>query len=86
MTAKMTGLAAFTRKPKIDDSVEAGAQSVLPGARTRAKKESVALTVRLTRQQWERLHQLALADGVSLQQLMLQGIGTLFRGRGLPEL
>lgn len=86
MTTKMTGLAAFTRKPKVDPSVEAEHNPTHLETRTRAKNESVALTVRLTRQQWERLHQLALADGVSLQQLMLQGLGTLFRGRGLPAL
>ncbi len=86
MTTKTTGLAAFTRKPRIDETALADERSSLVAARTRAKKESVALTVRLTRQQWERLHQLALADGVSLQQLILQGLGTLFRDRGLPKL
>lgn len=86
MKTKMTGLAAFTRKPKIDDSIDAVDRQAHPKTRTRGKNESVALTVRLTRQQWERLHQLALSDGVSLQQLMLQGMGTLFRGRGLPAL
>lgn len=86
MTTKMTGLAAFARKPKIDGTDGAGVQPAPFETRTRAKNASVALTVRLTRHQWERLHQLALADGVSLQQLMLQGLGTLFRGRGLPEI
>ena len=86
MTTKITGLAAFARKPKIDATDDAGVQPPLAETRTRGKKASVALTVRLTRQQWERLHPLALADGVSLQQLMLQGLGSLFRTRGLPDL
>lgn len=86
MTTKMTGLAAFTRKPKIEAADEAGDKPTHSKMRTRGKNESVALTVRLTRQQWERLHQLALSDGVSLQQLMLQGVRTLFLGRGLPEI
>ena len=57
-----------------------------PVTRTRGKAEPAALTVRLTRRQWERLHQLALAEGVSLQRLIVDGLGTLFRQRGLPEL
>lgn len=86
MTAKPTGLAAFTRKPRIDQTSGSQEQLTPPETRTRAKNASVALTVRLTRQQWERLHQLALADGVSLQQLIVLSLGSLFRSRGLPEL
>ena len=86
MSSKPTGLAAFARKPKTNQSVGDSEHQAMPTARTRGKAESVALTVRLTRRQWERLHQLALAEGVSLQRLMVDGLGTLFHQRGLPEL
>jgi hypothetical protein len=40
--------------------------------------------VRLRRADWERLHQLAVAEGVSLQQLALTGLSKIFAGKGLP--
>jgi hypothetical protein len=81
MTAKPTGLAAFTQKnaPKNDGKTE---QAV--SARRRGQGEKVALTVRLDRADWERLHQLAVAEGVSLQALALQGLSKIFNGKGLP--
>jgi hypothetical protein len=52
--------------------------------RRRGQGETVALTVRLRRADWERLHQLAVAEGVSLQQLALTGLSKIFAGKGLP--
>lgn len=86
MSNKPTGLAAFARKPMKDQSTDDFPHQAMPVARTRGKAESVALTVRLTRQQWERVHQLALAEGISLQQLIVSGLAVVFRNKGLPDI
>jgi hypothetical protein len=40
----------------------------------------------LTREQWDRVHDLARAEGISLQALTLRGLSQLFEARGLPPL
>ncbi len=84
MSAKPTGLAAFTR----NRGVAAGeASDDKPAtARKRAQGETVALTVRLPRADWVRLHQLAVAEGVSLQSLAITGLSKVFAEHGLPPL
>jgi hypothetical protein len=90
MTSKSTGLAAFTRKNTAVQSepVSAPATPTAPvlGTRRRGKGEIVSLTVRLRRADWERLHQLATAEGTSIQQLAVQGLSRIFIERGLPGL
>jgi hypothetical protein len=44
----------------------------------------VALSVRLPRADWERLHQLAVAEGVSLQEIIVRGLSQVFTSKGLP--
>jgi hypothetical protein len=44
----------------------------------------VALSVRLARADWERLHQLAVAEGVSLQEIIVRGLSQVFTSKGLP--
>ena len=84
MSAKPTGLAAFTRNRGV------GAAEVSddkPAAvRKRAQGETVALTVRLPRAEWARLHQLAGAEGVSLQTLAIMGLSKVFAEHGLPPI
>ncbi len=87
MNNKPTGLAAFSRKgvvaaPQVDEP----AVEKVGAVRGRGKKEVVALTVRLPRAQWERLHQLAAAEGTSIQALAVQGLSRVFTERGLPGL
>ena len=87
MNNKPTGLAAFSRKgvvaaPQVDEPTVEKVGAV----RGRGKKEVVALTVRLPRAQWERLHQLAAAEGTSIQALAVQGLSRAFTERGLPGL
>ena len=79
--SKPVGLAAFAAKATTIDT----ASEPLP-SRSRGRKETVAITVRLSRPQWERLHQFAVAEGISLQQLTVQGLSTLLRSKGLPIL
>lgn len=90
--SKSTGLAAFTRKPlsapptPSELSVPPTPATNEPGMRVRGKGATVALTVRLTRSQWERIHQLAVSEGVSIQQLAVRGLSHMFEERGLPKL
>jgi len=58
-----------------------------PGlSRQRAKGETVALTIRVNREQWRRLHDLAVVEGLSLNQLALQGLTEILLKRGLKPL
>jgi hypothetical protein len=52
----------------------------------RGQGESVSLTVRLHRADWERVHQLAVAEGTSIQQLATYGLSKVFAEKGLPAL
>jgi hypothetical protein len=54
--------------------------------RQRGKHNVVGLNIRFTRDQWERVHQLALAEGVSIQRLVIRGLSQVFREKGLPTL
>src|SRR2546421_12110188 len=52
--------------------------------RKRGQGATVALSVRLARADWERLHQLAVAEGVSLQEIIVRGLSQVFTSKGLP--
>lgn len=84
MASKPTGLAAFSQRstPASNDST----QTPSAAARKRGRGETVALTVRLSRTDWERLHQLAVSEGTSIQQLAVSGLSTVFASKGLPGL
>lgn len=87
--SKQTGLAAFTRKAAaqpdpIPQVTEPSTNPGSPGSRQRGKGDIVALTVRLSRADWERVHQLAVAEGTSIQQLALKGLSKVFAEKGLP--
>jgi hypothetical protein len=82
MSEKQTGLASYTRR----QSSNATQQTEVTSPRKRGKGETVAITVRLTRAQWERLHQFAVSEGDSLQGLALRGLSMLLREKGLGEL
>ena len=86
MTTKPTGLAAFTRKAT--HQPEQQAESMPTGRKKsgRGKGETVALTVRLPRAEWARLHHLAVSEGVSLQALAIQGFDKVFAEHGLPSM
>ena len=84
MTPRPTGLAAFTRKSTPPEPLSKADDPPDASVRRRGQGPTVALTVRLRRADWERLHQLAVAEGVSLQQLALTGLSKIFAGKGLP--
>jgi len=93
--SKITGLASFTKRgqqstaleaaPKTDaTAVTTTAPAPQPHARARAQKSVVAMSFRISRPDWERLHQLAITEGVSINTLTLRGLSKLFEERGLP--
>ncbi len=56
-----------------------------PGVRKRGQGSKVSIPVRLTRRQWERLHQVAISDGDSLQTVIVRALRLMFQERGLGE-
>ena len=46
----------------------------------------MALTVRLPHSEWERLHRLAVSEGVSIQTLAVRGLSLVFREKGLAAI
>lgn len=87
MSAKPTGLSAFTRTaPAAAQAETEQAASSGKKTRRRAQHETVALTVRISREDWKRLHHLAIAEGSSLQSLALDGLSKVFAEHGLPPI
>ena len=87
MSTKLTGLAAFTKRGTAQPTAsQAGEEAPIDTGRQRAKKDIVALTVRLQRSEWERLHQLAVSEGMSIQSLAVRGLNRVFTDKGLPKL
>ena len=87
MTKKTSGLAAFTRANPVGKLEKEPAQETpAPSQRDRGKGDLVALTVRLPRADWERVHQLAVSEGVSIQKLAVRGLSKVFAEKGLPAL
>lgn len=86
MSTKKTGLAAFARNKAESTATAcvAGQEEDEAAKRHRGKGKTVALTVRLERSEWERLHQLAVSEGVSLQTLAVRGFSAVFAEKGLP--
>ncbi len=88
MSARVTGLAAFTKRGSAQPADATAGEETLTSTqqRQRAKKDVVALTVRLQRAEWERLHQLAVSEGMSIQSLAVRGLNRVFTEKGLPRL
>jgi hypothetical protein len=89
-----TGLAKFAAPSKVAPTTPASSTSSAAEAapvatvseRTRGKGETVNLTVRLSRGDWERVHQLAVSEGTSIQKLAVNGLSRIFLEKGLPGL
>ena len=86
MAEKTTGLAAFTQKkpPRADDPAQGETTPQSAKRRRRGTRQTVALSVRLPRAGWERLHQLAISEGESIQTLAVRGLNKIFAEKGLP--
>jgi len=57
-----------------------------PTAEAKKKTNRVATNLRLTRDQWRRVHELALDEETTVQELAIRGLSRLFEERGLPRL
>ena len=52
--------------------------------RRKGTGETVGVLIRLTHEQWRRLHELALSEGSSLQEAGIIAFSKLFEEKGLP--
>lgn len=96
MAKKPTGLAAFTRPkpgPAADTGIEGAAEMPRPALpvataprRKRGGGETVALTVKVRRIDWQRLRQLADAEGTSIQAMAEVGLSAVLAQHGLPPI
>lgn len=92
---KATGLAAFTRPkanadaaPAATNDLEASSVNAdLPALRRkRGGGETVALTVKVKRTDWQRLRQLADAEGSTIQAIAEAGFSAVLAKHGLPPI
>lgn len=89
---KASGLAAFVKKPEAlptagnQPTLLATEQANTTGRKPRGQGDTVALTVRLKRSDWIRLHEIALAQGTSLQGLAEKGLSSVLQDMGLPPI
>lgn len=93
MAKKATGLAAFTRPKAGADNAgveptETPRQSIdVPAPRRkRGGGETVALTVKVRRSDWQRLRQLADAEGTTIQAMAEAGFSAVLAQHGLPPI
>lgn len=92
MVKKASGLAAFTRPKTTIESVANPGEVVRPsievaaGRRKRGGGETVALTVKVRRSDWQRLRQLADAEGTTIQAIAETGFSAVLAGHGLPPI
>ena len=68
----------------IATSIENPTKNALAGTTLQQKKNRVATNLRLTRDQWRRVHELALDEETTVQELAIRGLSRLFEERGLP--
>ena len=90
--AKKTGLAAFTRPKAAEQSSGATDEALhlaieVPAPRRkRGGGETVALTVKVRRSDWQRLRQLADAEGTTIQAMAEAGLSAVLAQHGLPPI
>ena len=69
--------------PAVTDS---GAPQADPKHRQRGKGDMVGLTLRLTRAQWHRVHELAMHEGKSINGMAVDALSDILVAKGLPPL
>ena len=93
MAKKATGLAAFTRPragaeatslAAIED--DRPAVEIPTPRRKRGGGETGALTVKVRRSDWQRLRQLADAEGTTIQAMAEAGLSAVLAQHGLPPI
>lgn len=92
MVTKKTGLAAFTRQKATENSGDTMTEAARPSVeiptprRKRGGGETVALTVKVRRSDWQRLRQLADAEGTTIQAMAEVGFSAVLGEHGLPPI
>lgn len=89
MSKKPTGLAAFTHPKLIESPVSHDTTLQSDGISPRKKRgggQTVALTVKVRRTDWQRLRQLADAEGTTIQAMAEVGLSAVMTQHGLPPL
>jgi hypothetical protein len=97
-----TGLAEFTRRSGLqparaphsarDSAPDPAALSNEPDLstgrpkRARASQQRPTVPFRMSRRTWERVHELAVSEGISIQHLLFTELSLGFKRRGLPPL
>lgn len=92
MAKKSTGLAAFTRPKSVTDVIGDISPNISPShdvpvlKKKRGGGETVALTVKVRRNDWQRLRQLADAEGTTIQAMAEDGFSAVLAQFGLPPI
>jgi hypothetical protein len=81
--AKKGNLAAFATKASAPTPETNGTPKV---RRVRGEGDVVQTSIRMTREDWKRLHVLALDMNTSLHSLFHDGVSMLLESKGLPRL
>ena len=85
-TRKNFGFGNFTQQePKGEPSISTTPQQAETSERKKGKGEKVSLTVRLSREQWHRVHELARIEGTNFQDLAIQEKAKIFKEKGLKD-
>jgi len=94
--ARTSGRGAIQPEPELVNEVASAVPAAMgthptaeypsPLAAEAKKKDRVATNLRLTRDQWRRVHELALEEETTVQELAIRGLSRLFEDRGLPRL
>lgn len=92
MAKKPTGLAAFSRPktvthlPTEEPTSTIENQTAFPMRKKRGSGDTVALTVKVRRTDWQRLRQLADAEGTTIQAMAEAGFSAILAQHGLAPL
>jgi hypothetical protein len=79
--AKKSGLAAFSQKTTKVAEVAENQDRV-----RRGQGDTVAITVRLSKDQWMKLRQFAMSEGETLQTVAMNGFNRELAAKGMPPL
>ena len=85
-TKKNFGFENFTKQGREGEETTSPIPQQTEPARRKAKGVTVTLTIRLSKEQWHRVHELARNEGISFQDLALQGLSKIFQEKGLKDL
>jgi len=76
-------LSDFTNKKNVENSSLAIPTSTLSKENSSKK---IGVTLRLTLEDWERLHYLSVQERTKIQHLLLEGLNDVLKKRGLPSM